>query len=44
MLKGNSSAAEGRRHWVDDDTWMLGYGPSGAGLILDDLVRILVEQ
>jgi iron complex transport system substrate-binding protein len=31
------AVAEGRQHWVDDDTWMLGIGPLGADLILDDL-------
>ncbi len=31
------AVAEGRQHWVEDDIWMLGIGPLGAGLILDDL-------
>lgn len=32
---------EGRAFTVDDDTWMLAIGPTGAGLILDDLERTL---
>lgn len=35
------AVAEGRQHWVEDDTWMLGIGPLGAQLILDDLEGIL---
>lgn len=34
------AVAEGRQHWVEDDTWMLGIGPLGAQLILDDLADI----
>ena len=30
------AVADGRQHWFDDDMWMLGIGPTGAGLILDD--------
>lgn len=32
---------EGRAHTVDDDAWMLAIGPTGAGMILDDLERTL---
>lgn len=32
---------EGRAFTVDDDAWMLAIGPTGAGLILDDLDRTL---
>jgi len=32
---------EGRAFTVDDDAWMLAIGPTGAGLILDDLERTL---
>lgn len=32
---------DGRQYWVDDDTWMLGIGPLGADLILDDIESIL---
>jgi iron complex transport system substrate-binding protein len=35
------AVADGRQHWVDDDTWMLGIGPLGAALILDDLEATL---
>lgn len=35
------AVAEGRQHWVEDDIWMLGIGPVGAGLILDDLEATL---
>lgn len=44
VWKGVPAVAQGRQHWVDDDTWMLGIGPIGAGLILDDLERVLVEK
>lgn len=35
------AVAEGRQHWVEDDIWMLGIGPNGAGLILDDIDKTL---
>lgn len=35
------AVAEGRQHWVEDDIWMLGIGPIGAGLILNDLETFL---
>jgi iron complex transport system substrate-binding protein len=35
------AVAEGNQHWVDDDTWMLGIGPLGAQLILDDVESVL---
>jgi iron complex transport system substrate-binding protein len=35
------AVAEGRQHWVEDDIWMLGIGPTGAGLILDDTETML---
>lgn len=38
------AVADGRQHWVEDGIWMLGIGPIGAGLILGDVERILVEQ
>jgi iron complex transport system substrate-binding protein len=38
------AVAEGRVHWVEDDVWMLGIGPIGAGLILDDVERIVIED
>lgn len=44
VWKGISAVAEGRQHWVEDDTWMLGIGPIGAELILDDLESLVVEQ
>lgn len=37
------AVAGGRAHWVEDDVWMLGIGPTGAGLILDDLERVLAD-
>lgn len=43
LWKGVPAVAEGRQHWVEDDIWMLGIGPIGAGLILDDLERLLVQ-
>ena len=43
LWKGVPAVAEGRQHWVEDDIWMLGIGPIGAGLILDDLERLLVH-
>ncbi|MEX2658344.1 MAG: iron-siderophore ABC transporter substrate-binding protein [Acidimicrobiales bacterium] len=44
LWKRLPAVAEGRQHWVEDDIWMLGIGPIGAGLILDDIERLLVEQ
>ena len=35
------AVAEKRQHWVEDDIWMLGIGPLGASLILDDLEKTL---
>jgi iron complex transport system substrate-binding protein len=35
------AVAEGRQHWVVDDVWMLGIGPVGAGLVLDDIEEIV---
>lgn len=35
------AVAEGSQHWAEDDTWMLGIGPLGAQLILDDVESIL---
>lgn len=35
------AVAEKRQHWVEDDIWMLGIGPLGAGLILDDIEKAL---
>ncbi len=35
------AVADGRQHWVEDDIWMLGIGPLGAGLILDDIEATL---
>lgn len=37
------AVAEGRQHWVEDDIWMLGIGPLGAGLILDDIEALLAD-
>jgi len=37
------AVAEGRQHWVEDDVWMLGIGPLGAGHILDDLEATLAS-
>lgn len=36
------AVADGRQHWVEDDIWMLGIGPIGAGRILDDVEAMLV--
>ena len=36
------AVSEGRQHWVEDDIWMLGIGPLGADLILDDVEATLV--
>lgn len=41
LWKRVPAVAEGRQHWVEDDIWMLGIGPIGAGLILDDVERLL---
>lgn len=38
------AVADGRQHWVADDTWMTGIGLIGAGLILDDVEAILVSE
>lgn len=35
------AVAEGHQHWMDDDVWMLGIGPIGAELILDDIESTL---
>lgn len=37
------AVADGRQHWVEDDIWMLGIGPLGAGLILDDIEALLAS-
>lgn len=41
LWKAVPAVAEGRQHWVEDDIWMLGIGPTGAGLILDDIEKLL---
>lgn len=37
------AVADGRHHWAENAVWMLGIAPIGAGLILDDIERPLVE-
>lgn len=44
LWKAVPAVAEGRQHWVEDDIWMLGIGPIGAGLILDDVERLLADR
>lgn len=41
--KGLDAVENGRAFRVDDDVWFLGLGPTGAGLILDDLDAHLTD-